>query len=65
MKKGNLEEIIRPKEKEVSITAPIKIRVRGDDQLFELIVDGQEVGAVRGTCIQILNVQAEYEKAAF
>lgn len=54
-----------PVTKRVSITVPIEVEVRGDNQILTLIVNGNEVQAFKGMSIHLLKAQDEYEKAAF
>ncbi len=54
-----------PITKRVSITAPIEVEVRGNNQLLILKVNGKELDAFKGMSARLLKEQEEYEKTAF
>ncbi|ENC6723382.1 hypothetical protein [Vibrio harveyi] len=65
MKIGKVCRNDYPVTKRVTITAPIEVEVRGDNQVLTLIVNGKELQAFKGMSIHLLSAQEEYEKAAF
>lgn len=54
-----------PIKKKVTITAPVEVEIRGDNQILTLYVNGKKLDAFKGMSIHLLNAQEEYEKAAF
>ena len=65
MKIGKVDKTKYPVTKTVEITTPIKVEVRGNNQILTLVVNGKELQAFKGMCVSLLAAQDEYEKAAF
>lgn len=65
MRISKIDKEAYPVSKKVTITAPVEVEVRGDNQILTLYVNGRELQAFKGMCVHLLNAQDEYEKAAF